>query len=132
MSHRQTNFHPEQELNLFANAPLSFQALKFCIYMANLSGCFHSNTGREPSTQQSFCVRCMNIVTLHTTASNARDGLGDKQPSPHRALLGSICRVTVRAGLFKKSASVANDGMQSHRESLAFNTTKQSKYDVTW
>jgi hypothetical protein len=48
---------------------------------------------------------------------------GDKQPSLQIQLLGRIWKATVRAGLLKKSASVANDDMQSHGETLAFSTT---------
>jgi hypothetical protein len=48
---------------------------------------------------------------------------GDRQSSLHRPLLGSIWKATVGAWLFKRSASNANDGMQSHGETLAFNTT---------
>ncbi len=41
-------------------------------------------------------------------------------------------KVAVGAGLFKKSACVANDGMQSHCEMVAFSTTIYSRLDVTW
>ena len=56
---------------------------------------------------------------------------GDRQPSLDRPLLGSIWKATVGAGLSKKSASNANDGMQSHGETLAFSTTIYCKDDVT-
>jgi hypothetical protein len=96
---------------------------------------FHLISAREPRIRWFMSLCCVALYEHDSPEKNSVNFCvrhWDKQPSLHRPLLGSIWKATVGAGLFKRTASVANNGMQLHCKTLAFSTTIYCEDDVKW
>jgi hypothetical protein len=79
--------------------------------------CLHPSFSREPTIHQSRCVQYIGANQHDSTGDNAASSFlshRGKQPSLNKALLWSILKVSIGAGLFQNSVMVVNDGVQSH------------------